>query len=69
MDVDEGRYLRLKAMLSGPMIEKEQRRYPSPAASRWRSIKSIPPWRAASTTPRWSLTPRPPPWPGRRRRC
>lgn len=23
VDVDEGRYLRLKAMLSGPMIEKE----------------------------------------------
>ena len=30
MDVDEGRYLRLRAMLSGPMIEKEQRRYPLP---------------------------------------
>ena len=30
VDVDEGRYLRLRAMLSGPMIEKEQRRYPLP---------------------------------------
>ena len=30
VDVDEGRYLRLKAMLSGPMIEKEQRRYSLP---------------------------------------
>ena len=30
VDVDEGRYLRLMAMLSGPMIEKEQRRYPLP---------------------------------------
>ena len=30
MDVDEGRYLRLMVMLSGPMIEKEQRRYPLP---------------------------------------
>ncbi len=59
-----GRYLRLMAMLSGPMIERSSAAILSPAASRWRSTKSIPPWRAASTTPRWSLTPRPPPWPG-----
>ena len=37
VDVDEGRYLRLMAMLSGPMIEKEQRRYPLPGGQPSRS--------------------------------
>ncbi|MFQ9916058.1 MAG: hypothetical protein ACLRWQ_06360 [Flavonifractor plautii] len=63
VDVDEGRYLRLMAMLSGPMIEKEQRRYLSPGGLTLEVNQVDPALESGFTTPRWSLTPRPPPWP------
>ena len=54
VDVDEGRYLRLRAMLSGPMIEKEQRRYPLPSRP---SPRPGAPWRRPRRGPAGARAP------------